>query len=69
MEKILFSIGFHGNGDEWPEKPKAGDRIGLIEFDIQHLSRCCYKLIHDVERLESEVTELRSELANLRKRQ
>jgi len=61
MEKIAFSIGFHGKPEEWPEHPKAGDRLGLIEFDIQHLSRCCYTLIHDVERLESEVAALRSE--------
>lgn len=66
MEKIAYSIGFHGKADEWPEHPKPGDRFGLIEFDIQHLSRCCYSLVNDVERLEAEVADLRSELAALR---
>lgn len=59
MEKILFSIGYHGDGNEWPEHPKAGDRLGLIEFDIENLSRCCYNLIHEVEELRAEVERLR----------
>lgn len=62
MEKILFSIGFHGKGNEWPERPKAGNRISLIEFDIEHLSRCCMSLLQRMDALEAEVERLRKKL-------
>lgn len=64
--KILFNIGYHGEPGERPKYPTGGSRVDVAEYDIQNLSRCCYRLVHDVERLESDVAELRSELKALR---